>query len=215
MLDAVASRVPRCAQWMGGGLETKPNMRRKGLVLLAVTAAAAIVGVGAAWAGFPNILRWGEPTLVDGSNLTLARTASAESTGSGLVDPRVLIEDVVVVGVKEGIETTLIAPYEAVYVCVNGGGNVPSAANKTTLVGELETSAVFPASKNGKAVGSLLTGPLPSAADAAAENGFACPSGQVLEFDRVVFSGLVIAAQGGESVVLDVTLISNSVHGLT
>ena len=54
-----------------------------------------------------------------------------------------------------------------------------------TLVGELETSAVFPAAKNGKAQGSLLTGPLPSAAEAAAATGFACPSGQVLEFDRV------------------------------
>lgn len=189
-------------------------MRRRGITLLAVTAAATVVGVTAAWAGFPNILDWGEPTLVDGSSTTLALSASAENTSGGFTDPRVLIEDVVVVGVKEGVVTTLIAPYEAVYVCVNGGNKVPNAANKTTLVGQLETSAVFEAAKNGKAVGSLLTGPLPTAAEAAAANGFACPNGQVLEFDRVVFSNLVLVAEGGESVQLGVTLTSPSVHGL-
>jgi hypothetical protein len=190
-------------------------MRRRGLAVLAAGVAAGVVGVVAAWAGFPNIQRFEEPQLVDGSTTSPATVASAAATSSALGDPRVLVEDVVVVGVKEGIRTTLSAPFEAVYVCVNGGGHVPSAANKTTFVGELETSAVFPAAKNGKATGSLLTGPLPSAAEVTAQTGFACPSGQALEFDRAVFSGLVLAAEGGERIELDVTLVSASVHGLT
>ena len=99
--------------------------------------------------------------------------------------------------------TRLTAPFEAVYVCVNGGNNVPSAANKITFVGQLSTSGDFPAARNGRATGSLLTGPLPSSAEAAAATGFRCPSGQRLEFDRVIFSGLVLAVDGGESVPID------------
>jgi hypothetical protein len=125
------------------------------------------------------------------------------------------VDNIVIVGVQEGAITHLTAPFNAVYVCVNGGGNVPSAANKTVLTGTLSTSATFPAAKNGRATGSLLTGPLPSSAEAASANGFSCPSGQRLEFDRVIFSGLVLSVDGGESVPLDATLQSASVHGLT
>ena len=79
---------------------------------------------------------------------------------------------------------------------------------------QLSATADFPAARNGRATGSLLTGPLPSSADAAAATGFSCPSGQRLEFDRVIFSGLVLTVEGGESVTLDDTLVSTSVHGL-
>jgi hypothetical protein len=189
-------------------------MRRR-LILLALVAIAGLMAAAAAWAGFPNILRFKEPELVYGgttaSALKIAATAPAETSSLG--DPRVFVDGIVVVGVREGVPTVLTAPYEAVYVCVNGGGNVPSAENKTTLVGELQASAVFQAAKNGKAEGSLLTEPLPSAADAADATGFSCPSGQVLEFDRVIFSGLVLSVEGGEVIQLGTTLVSESVHG--
>lgn len=189
-------------------------MRRRGLILLAAAVAAGTVGVVAGWAGVPNILRFSAPELVYGSGAdTLALAAATEST-STFDDPRVLIEDVVVVA-KEGMETTLTAQYNAVYVCVNGGSNVPSADNKVTLVGVLETSAAFPAAKNGKATGSLLTEALPSAEEAAAATGFDCPSGQVLEFDHVAFFGLVLSAEGGETIQLGTTFVSESVHGLS
>jgi hypothetical protein len=188
---------------------------RKRLILLALVAVAGLMAAAAAWAGFPNILRFKEPELVYGgttsSTLKIAATAAAET--SSFSDPRVFVDGIVVVGIREGVSTQLTAPFEAVYVCVNSGGNVPSAANKTTLTGQLQTSAVFPAAKNGKAVGSLLTEPLPSAAEAAAATGFSCPSGQVLEFDRVIFSGLVLSVEGGEVIQLGTTLVSESVHG--
>ena len=119
--------------------------------------------------------------LVDGSAASgAASLASAKaSTTSVVSDPRVFMEEIVVTGVKEGVTTRLTAPFEAVYVCVNGGGQVPSATNKTTFVGNLEASALFPAAKNGKATGSLLTGPLPSSAAAAAATGFTLPVGAV------------------------------------
>ena len=189
---------------------------RKRLTLLTAVVVASLIAAVAAWAGFPNFQRYKEPVLVyDGSTAgTLRLAAATEAAATPFGDPRVFVDGIVVVGIKEGVTTTLTAPYEAVYVCVNGGSNVPSAENKVTLVGELETGAVFPAAKNGKAQGSLLTDPLPSAADAAAETGFACPSGQVLEFDQVIFSGLELSIEGGEVVDLPATLVSQSVHGV-
>ena len=191
-------------------------MNRRRLVPLVVVLLGGLTFAATAWAGFPNILRYQEPTLVYGGSTsdTLASAVTAGAGATAFGDPRVFVDGIVVVGIKEGVPTRLRAAYEAVYVCVNGGGQVPSASNKTTLVGQLQASALFPAAKNGKAQGSLLTQPLPSAAEAAAQTGFACPSGQVLEFDRVIFSGLVLAVDGGEVVPLGTTLVSGSVHGL-
>jgi hypothetical protein len=191
-------------------------IRRGRVPFLVVLLGALVFAVTAAWAGFPNFRAFKEPVLVYGdsapSALKLQSTTSTST--SNFSDPRVFVDGIVIVGIREGVVTRLTAPFQAVYVCVNGGDKVPSAENKTTLVGQLETSAVFPAAKNGKTQGSLLTGPLPSAADAAAATGFTCPSGQALEFDRVIFSGLVLSVDGGEVVNLTTTLVSESVHGV-
>jgi hypothetical protein len=189
---------------------------RKRLTLLMAIAVGSLAVAATAWAGFPHILRFTDPELVDGSSATGAASLAAAqaSTTSVVSDPRVLVEEIVVAGVKEGVTTRLTAPFEAVYVCVNGSGRVPSAENKVTLVGNLEASALFPAAKNGKATGSLLTGPLPSSAEAAAATGFSCPSGQSLEFDRVIFSNMVLSVDGGETIQLATVLVSESVHGV-
>ena len=191
---------------------------RKRLTLLTAVVVASLIAAVAAWAGNPHFLRFNDPQLVYGGASAATTTAKATATTAAPAattgDPRVLIDDIVVVGVKEGVTTRLTAPFEAVYVCVNGGNNVPSAANKITFVGQLSTSGDFPAARNGRATGSLLTGPLPSSAEAAAATGFRCPSGQRLEFDRVIFSGLVLAVDGGESVPIGTRLVSTSVHGL-
>lgn len=189
---------------------------RKRLTLLTAVIVASLIAAVAAWAGFPNFQRYKEPVLVySGSTAgTLSLAAATETDATPFGDPRVLVDGIVVVGIKEGVTTTLTAPYEASYVCVNGGTNVPDAENKATLVGELETNVDFDAAKNGKAQGSLLTDPLPSATDAAAATGFTCPSGQVLEFDQVIFSNLELSVEGGEVVDLPATLESQSVHGV-
>jgi hypothetical protein len=189
---------------------------RKHLTLLVAIAVGSLAVAATAWAGFPHILRFTDPVLVDGSSASGAASLAAAkaSTTSVVSDPRVFMEEIVVTGVKEGVTTRLTAPFQAVYVCVNGGGQVPSATNKTTFVGNLEASALFPAAKNGKATGSLLTGPLPSSTEAAAATGFTCPSGQSLDFDRVVFSNMVLSVDGGETIQLPTVLVSESVHGV-
>ena len=194
------------------------SLKRRWFVLLAVGVLGSLVVAAVASAGFPNLLRFKEPVLVDGfPNLDRqpAATAVGAEADSGFADPRVFVDGIVVVGIKEGVVTRLTAPFEAVYVCVNGGGNVPDADNKTTFVGELEASATFAAAKNGKATGSLLTPPVPTSADVAAATGFACPSGQTLAFDQVVFSNMVLSVDGGETVQFDTVLVSPSLHGVT
>ena len=190
---------------------------RKRLTLLLAIAIGSLAVAATAWAGFPHILRFTDPVLVDGGSASgAASLAAAKASSTSVVsDPRVFVDEIVVVGVKEGVTTHLTAPFEAVYVCVNSAGHVPSAENKATLVGNLEASALFPAAKNGKATGSLLTGPLPSSAEAAAATGFTCPSGQSLEFDRVIFSNMVLSVDGGETIQLTTVLVSESVHGVT
>ena len=190
---------------------------RKRLTLLTAVVVASLIAAVAAWAGAPHFSRFTEPVLVSGSSVARAASlATAKASAASVVsDPRVFVEEIVVVAVKEGVTTRLTAPFEAVYVCVNGGVRVPNAQNKTTLVGNLEASAVFPAAKNGKATGSLLTGPLPSSAEAAAATGFTCPSGQSLEFDHVIFSNMVLSVDGGETIQLDTVLVSDSVYGVS
>ncbi len=103
---------------------------RKRLTLLTAVVVASLIAAVAAWAGNPHFLRFSDPELVySGASATAAKVAAASASDTS--DPRVLIADIVVVGVKEGVTTSLTAPFEAVYVCVNSGGNVPSAANKT------------------------------------------------------------------------------------
>lgn len=190
---------------------------RKRLTLLTVVVVASLIAAVAAWAGAPHFQRFTDPVLVSGNSGSGAGSLAAAraSADSVVSDPRVFVEEIVVVGVKEGVMTRLTAPFEATYVCVNGGGRAPSAENKATLVGNLEASALFPAAKNGKATGSLLTDPLPSSAEAAADTGFTCPSGQSLEFDHVTFSNMVLSVDGGETIQLDTVLVSDSVYGVS
>ena len=186
---------------------------RKRLTLLTAVVVASLIAAVAAWAGNPHFLRFDDPTIVSGGSAgTTARTLAATTTTGG--DPRVLIDNIVIAGVKEGVTSRLTAPYEAIYVCVNAN-HVPDPDHQTTLVRTLTTSAEFPAARNGRAEGSLLTPPLPSPEEAAAATGFACPAGEQLVLDRVVFSNLVLSADGGETIALDVVLVWTAANGST
>ena len=61
----------------------------------------------------------------------------------------------------------------ATYLCINGGGHNPSAANKRTVSGLVTRSGNFRSDKNGSVTGSLTINP-PGPGD------FSCPSGQRL-----------------------------------
>lgn len=187
--------------------------RRRLVTLLAVVLGSLAVAVTAAWAGFPNILRYEDPVLVYGSQEegTFRLTTAATTSASPFSDPRVLVGGIVIAHVEESVRATLTAAFSATYVCVHGG--VPSGTDAITLTGHVEGSAVFTATRKHQAKGSLRTEPLPSGVHAAAASGFSCPDGQALELDRAVFSDLVLAAEGGERIELHGTLASHPVYG--
>lgn len=83
------------------------------------------------------------------------------------------------------VTETASAQASATYVCVNGGGANPAAANKTTVNAEVSKSGQFTSDKNGNVIGSLTIAP-PSA------GAFTCPPGQSLQLAQVSYSSVAI-----------------------
>lgn len=71
----------------------------------------------------------------------------------------------------------------AIYACINGGGNHPSASNKETVNGPVSASGTFSSGKNGSISQSLTLSP-PSAGS------FSCPGGQKLNLAFVSYSNV-------------------------
>jgi hypothetical protein len=82
------------------------------------------------------------------------------------------------------IDYTLSADAEAVYACINRGGNHPEAANKETINAEVSANGSFEP-KNGRIQASLTAGP-PSAGS------FTCPGGQRLVLASVAYTNIVL-----------------------
>lgn len=84
------------------------------------------------------------------------------------------------------IDYTASATAQATYVCVNGGGKHPQAANKETLTEPVSQSGSFASGKNGNVVGELVVDP-------PGPGTFACPPGQRLQLACVVYSDLALS----------------------
>lgn len=84
------------------------------------------------------------------------------------------------------VETVqLTATVTAVYACVNGGGNQPSAANKHSITTTVSTSGQFTADQSGNISGTLTLSPPPPPADL-------CPPGQTPELQSVTYTNVKI-----------------------
>jgi hypothetical protein len=137
---------------------------RKGMkaaAVAAVTLAMLVVGSSAAMADAPKFHAASGSVNNDG-----ALVVSFDERGLG----------------NENVDYTLTADGEAVYACINRGGNHPQAANKETFNAELSAGASFEP-KNGRVVASLETGPV-SAGD------FSCPGGQRLVLASVSYTNI-------------------------
>jgi hypothetical protein len=73
----------------------------------------------------------------------------------------------------------------ATYVCVNGGGQCPNAANKTTVSGPVSAEGTFNSGQNGS-ISQCLTFNPPGAGN------FSCPGGQNLTLSKVSYSSITI-----------------------
>ncbi|NYJ04024.1 hypothetical protein [Petropleomorpha daqingensis] len=122
--------------------------------------------------------------------LLFAASASADTGKFHSADSSVNSSGALVVSFDErglgngNIDYTLTADATAVYACINGGGNHPQAANKEAVEGQVSTGGSF-ASKNGRVVASLTTGPLQ-------DPSFTCPSGQRRVLASVSYTNIVL-----------------------
>lgn len=136
--------------------------------LIVLCATAAFLAVGAL----------GAHASTSGAHFMPGTSASVNGTGA-----LVVAIDEAGVG-NEDVTYTLTASAQAVYACINGGGNHPKAANKETVAGQVSAGGTF-SPTNGRISASLATGPLSA-------GGFTCPSGQTLVLASVSYSNIVL-----------------------
>lgn len=92
------------------------------------------------------------------------------------------------------IKETCSATASALYVCVNGGGNHPSAANKETVTAPVSNGGFFPI-RNGQTTGSITVAP-------PGPGNFHCPGGQTLALASVTYTNVIVCDQLGNCVPL-------------
>ena len=85
---------------------------------------------------------------------------------------------------NDNVDDTLTADATALYACINGGGENPSAANKQVFEGQVSGGASFEP-KNGRVVADLAAGPLLAPQ-------FTCPNGQRRVLAAVSYTDIVL-----------------------
>src|SRR5215211_4993839 len=137
---------------------------RKVLVVLGTFLAALMFGVPAASADSPHFVRVAGSLNADG-------TVTVSFKEAGL-------------GTNQNVDFVLSADASATYVCVNKGGANPSAQNKTTVAGPVQTAGTFNSGKNGQITASLTVSPPPS--------DISCPPGQTLMLAQVTYTNVTL-----------------------
>jgi hypothetical protein len=88
-------------------------------------------------------------------------------------------------GSNVSITYTASANGTATFVCVNGGGQCPNAANKITVNGPVSATGSFTSGKNGSISQCLSIAP-------PGPGSFTCPHGQKLTLSEVSYTGISI-----------------------
>jgi hypothetical protein len=148
--------------------------RKVGQLGLAIVAAlAVIVGLASpAYASFPHF-KTSSVSLVTGTSTTGLSEMSSASASVKLPD---LLFTWTEVGLgNPDVVYRLNTVVSATFGCVNGGGNHPSATNKTTITEPLQKVVGLAADKNGQITGSVVLD-----TSSVSPTGFSCPKGQTL-----------------------------------
>lgn len=131
--------------------------------------------------------------LISSALAIIVGSALAQTQGAHFFSATAAVNDngALVVTFDEGgvgnatVNEKLTAESQAIYACINGGGNHPKATNKTTVNGPVAAGGEFPRTKNGRVKGSLEGGP-PD------EGNFSCPSGQDMVLACVKYTNVVL-----------------------
>jgi hypothetical protein len=94
---------------------------------------------------------------------------------------------------------TCSATGTAVYVCINGGGNHPKAANKETVTSPVSGGGSF-AVRNGQTTGSVTVDP-------PGPGSFSCPNGQKLVLASVSYTNVTLSGEAGDLALSDQSLV--------
>jgi hypothetical protein len=143
------------------------------LGLAIVVALAVFAGLASpAYANFPHFKS--ASVSLTGSSLAAALSATSSASASAQLPDLLFTWTEVGLGspdVVYRVETVV----SATFGCVNGGGQLPSASNKTTITAPLRTFVELAADRNGRITGSVVldTGSV-------FPTGFSCPTGQTL-----------------------------------
>jgi hypothetical protein len=143
------------------------------LGLAIVVALAVFAGLASpAYANFPHFKS--ASVSLTGSSLAGALSATSSASASAQLPDLLFTWTEVGLGspdVVYRVETVV----SATFGCVNGGGQLPSASNKTTITAPLQTFVELAADRNGRITGSVVldTGSV-------FPTGFSCPTGQTL-----------------------------------
>jgi hypothetical protein len=138
------------------------------LRIVLATAIVAALASGAVWADSPHFVGKVKATL--GAGGTTVQVCWKEA---GL-------------GSNASISYIASATATATYNCVNGGGNCPNAANKTTVTEPVSASGQFSSGKNGS-ITACLTFNAPSAGS------FTCPGGQTVTLTQAAYTGIQVS----------------------
>jgi hypothetical protein len=139
-------------------------MKKSTLLILTITALTSLVAI-TVWAASPHFVGKVTATLT-GNNVQVCFKEAG-------------------LGNNQNITYTASANATATYVCVNGGGQCPNAANKTTVTGVVSVTGTFSSGDNGT-ISQCLTFSPPSAGT------FSCPGGQDLTLSKVSYSDIKI-----------------------
>jgi hypothetical protein len=139
-------------------------LRKIGIIAVLSLIVAALAAVPA-FAGNPHFIKSATDATRSGNNLDVKFKEA---------------------GLESGSSVTVVASAraQAVYACVNGGGNVPSDAKKKAVNDTVKDSGVFTADKNGNITGTLTLEPPPSTLN--------CPGGQTDTLFSVTYSNVKV-----------------------
>jgi len=120
-----------------------------------------------------------------GTTQALADAPKFHSVSSGVSNGGALVVSFDERGLgNENVDYTITAQADATYACFNRGGKNPSAANKQSVVGQVEAEEGFEP-RNGRVAGNISAGP-------PGPGSFSCPGGQRLVLADVTYTDIVL-----------------------